>query len=293
MIVDLEVIARSIFGGIGFILLYMAWFLYESEEQTIQSRLEEWWIRFDELRSKVVSRQAAFLKVLAEKGISVLNLLFGESLGSGRALLVLFPLAACSPLVWATGLSTNELLLSLSFPAVTIVVFAGTLVISVVLTLATVHSIKRVLLWVSRSSLEWPIFLLAGFMPLIFVFLSLFSLALSAPLWSLAHIRIDGEGVPGGDVLAGNYFLFILSTGLLLQLVLLILAIISVLQGAAVLMLAHRATWPFLSRLFYSVSRHRLIYNKKILNVLGFAMITVALAPRVGWGRLLKVVGVG
>jgi hypothetical protein len=292
MIVDLEVIARFICGGIGSILLYMAWFLYESEEQTIQSRLEEWWIRFDELRSKVVSRQAAFLKILAENGISALNRLFGESLSSGRALLVIFPLVAYF-LVWAIGLSANELSLALSFPAVAIAVFAGTIMISVGLTLATVHVVRRVLLWVARSRLEWPIFLLAGFMPLIFVFLSLYSLSLSAPLWSLAHIRIDGEGLSGEDAPVVSSFPFFLSTGLLLQLVLLILAIISMLQGAAVLMLAHRATWPFLSRVFYSVSRYRLIYNKKILNVLGFMMITVALAPRAGWGRLLKMVGAG
>jgi hypothetical protein len=268
----------------------MAWFLYESEERTIQNQMEDWWIRFDELRSDVVSRQAAFLRVLAEKAVSFLNR-FGGVLYSAKSFAIVLFLVACH-FAWVISSSGNEPAFVLSDLPVVIAVYVGTLVAGIGLTQVTIAALKRVLMRIARSMSEWSIFLLAGFTPLIFLFLVLFSLFLSTPLFVLDHIRLDGEGLPSTGVSAMG-LLFAGAQSLLLSLIVIILGIVIVLQGAAGLMLMHKAAWPILSRILYAFPRYRLISNKKLLNAVGFLMITIALAPTAGWGRLLKVVGAG
>ena len=48
--------------GLMGLLLYAGLFLTETEEGRLQNRLEELWIRVDDLQSRAVSRQAAFLQ---------------------------------------------------------------------------------------------------------------------------------------------------------------------------------------------------------------------------------------
>jgi len=59
-------------------LLYMAFFLYEDEEGSLKNRLEELWIKVDDLQKKSRSRNAAFLSGASRIALIVLNRIFGE-----------------------------------------------------------------------------------------------------------------------------------------------------------------------------------------------------------------------
>ena len=59
---------------------YVAWFVYEDEERRLQNKIETWWLQFDDVRSKVVSRQAAFVVVVAQRANGILDRMFGQAL---------------------------------------------------------------------------------------------------------------------------------------------------------------------------------------------------------------------
>ncbi len=60
----LGVLLPFISGCAGILLIYAS-LSYETEDGKIQSLLEEWWIRIDDLRQKVISFHVAFMRVLA------------------------------------------------------------------------------------------------------------------------------------------------------------------------------------------------------------------------------------
>lgn len=76
----IDVAVRAIAGILGLAILYVAWFVYEDEEKLLQSTIENWWVRFDDLRSVIVSRQTAFVIVVAERTNDVLSRVFGQAL---------------------------------------------------------------------------------------------------------------------------------------------------------------------------------------------------------------------
>lgn len=59
---------------------YVAWFVYEDEEKKLQNKIETWWLQFDDFRTNLVSRQAAFLVVVALRASEILDRLFGPKL---------------------------------------------------------------------------------------------------------------------------------------------------------------------------------------------------------------------
>src|SRR5262249_55730436 len=59
---------------------YVAWFVYEDEEKKLQNKIETWWVQFDDFRSHLVSRQAAFVAVVALRASEVIDRLFGPKL---------------------------------------------------------------------------------------------------------------------------------------------------------------------------------------------------------------------
>jgi hypothetical protein len=72
-------------------LLYIAFFLYEDEEGGLKNRLEELWVKIDDLQKKSLSRNAAFLSGASRIAIIVLNRIFGErsvSLQSVRSCII-------------------------------------------------------------------------------------------------------------------------------------------------------------------------------------------------------------
>ena len=62
------------------LLLYAAFFLYPGGRQELQNRLEEWWIRLDDVRMRALARQPVLIQRLAETSRSGFAWLFGEPL---------------------------------------------------------------------------------------------------------------------------------------------------------------------------------------------------------------------
>ena len=76
----IEVALRIAIGCAAFAILYVAWFVYEDEEKELQSRIEGWWLNFDDVRVSMISRQAAVVSVVARKATEVLDGVFGPRL---------------------------------------------------------------------------------------------------------------------------------------------------------------------------------------------------------------------
>lgn len=72
----------------GLLLLYVAAFLTESEEHTLQNSLETWWIRLDDQRARNVSRQTVFLRSIAGLASRGMDTVLGDRLLSLRAIAV-------------------------------------------------------------------------------------------------------------------------------------------------------------------------------------------------------------
>jgi hypothetical protein len=79
-VIWIEVALRIAIGCAAFAILYVAWFVYEDEEKELQSRIEGWWLNFDDVRVSMISRQAAFVSVVARKATEVLDGVFGPRL---------------------------------------------------------------------------------------------------------------------------------------------------------------------------------------------------------------------
>src|SRR6266567_8001921 len=95
----LALLLRLALGGAGILLIYAS-FSRETEEGHVQSLLEEWWLRIDEMKKQAISRHLAFMKVLASVMTRLLDRLFGVRLLSVQSLGV----SACYSFVW-TGIA--------------------------------------------------------------------------------------------------------------------------------------------------------------------------------------------
>jgi hypothetical protein len=71
---------------VGALLIYSSLFLYEHQERGVENSLERWWIRISDLHAQAISRQTAFLKVVAEITSKGFARLFGERLFGPKAL---------------------------------------------------------------------------------------------------------------------------------------------------------------------------------------------------------------
>jgi hypothetical protein len=72
-------------GFAGGLILWSELFLYEPEEGRVQSILDEWWVRIDDLHKKALSKQRAFITELARQLTAILDWVFGRRLFSVRS----------------------------------------------------------------------------------------------------------------------------------------------------------------------------------------------------------------
>jgi hypothetical protein len=79
-------VLRILACAFGVILIYAALFLYEDEQNQIQSTLEDWWITIDEHSRKAVSTHELFTRKVATLASTVFDKLFGTSLISPKFL---------------------------------------------------------------------------------------------------------------------------------------------------------------------------------------------------------------
>ncbi|MEZ2354443.1 hypothetical protein [Caballeronia sp. RCC_10] len=92
-----DILVRGLAGAISFVAFYLAWCVYEDEEKALQNRIENLWVDFDDLRGRMVSRQTAFVLVVASKLNEILTSVFGGSLISqiSWAVVTCLSLTAC------------------------------------------------------------------------------------------------------------------------------------------------------------------------------------------------------
>src|ERR1051325_4875364 len=76
----------ALLAFLGLACLYFAYFLYESEEERVQRRLEIWWINLGDTGQSVSRRLARLATATSAKLDDVLLLVFGPTLMSLRAL---------------------------------------------------------------------------------------------------------------------------------------------------------------------------------------------------------------
>jgi hypothetical protein len=81
-------LTRFFIASFGFLLVYIALFLHEDEEGRLQNRMEELWVKMDDLRVKAISKEARFLKEVIRLVNLGLDSLLGRRLFSWRVVLV-------------------------------------------------------------------------------------------------------------------------------------------------------------------------------------------------------------
>src|SRR6266404_7596061 len=78
-------IGRMVAAVAGGLLIYAACFLQENEEGQLQDTLEAVWVRMKDLQQKAISRETAFLKIVAGITAKGFDKLFGDRLFGPKA----------------------------------------------------------------------------------------------------------------------------------------------------------------------------------------------------------------
>jgi hypothetical protein len=68
----------------GLLMFYVAFFLYEDEQGNVQNKLEDSWIKLNDLRRLALSRHTAFMRVIANFTASILDKIYGKTFFSIR-----------------------------------------------------------------------------------------------------------------------------------------------------------------------------------------------------------------
>jgi hypothetical protein len=79
-VIWIDAVVRIAAGCAALAAFYVAWFVYEDEERKLQNKIETWWLELDDIRNSMVSRQAAFVVVIAQKANAILDRMFGPRL---------------------------------------------------------------------------------------------------------------------------------------------------------------------------------------------------------------------
>ncbi len=84
---------------LGFLFVYLAAFVREDEEGTIQNRLEELWVRLMYTRERALSKAARFMSVFVRFVGNALDALYGDRLWSWRSIRTSLRLAFASSII--------------------------------------------------------------------------------------------------------------------------------------------------------------------------------------------------
>jgi hypothetical protein len=313
-----------VLGLMGLLLLYAGLFLTETEEGRLQNRLEELWIRVDDLQSSAVTRQAAFLQQVSGLIADGLVKLFGRKLFSVRSVasclcfsmasfylsLALFTremrpltkpvLLTCSLILLGCGFSQRLRYLGfavlalggllnvfrLSGSLATYQVSLGEFVFGAVIYVIAILSVVGFV-----ALTRWSLRLasqLSSAPGLITIILA--NVALSASLLSplifveLLPYHTSVFGSRVGQSLISQFLTFFYSISVT-NLFNAALPVVVVLLLLAALL--HRLVWPVISRPVYAAHRHGVITQHKLLTALG------ALCLGLAWPHNILVKAIG
>jgi hypothetical protein len=101
----LDMAVRVAAGVCSAFLFYVAWFVYETEEKALQSRIETWWVLFDDLGTRTRKRAAALLSVLAGRLVIANTRLFPWKTWSIDSFITTLFLCIGSALLWQTTIN--------------------------------------------------------------------------------------------------------------------------------------------------------------------------------------------
>lgn len=306
-----DAIFRATAGLAALPVLYVAWCVYEDEEKTLQSRIEDWWLQFDDLGKTVVARQAAFVRVVAVKSVAVLDSIFGpknfsfDALSSsailcvaGIAITTLFDPLLGSDLEWRQLQTTAPVFFFVALllfvlprsakrilgvrgflllrPSYLLPFLGAAVVLCAVLTMVLVAIERWALARAARTASERPI-LVGMLIFLAMVPICWLLLLLGLVLFAFASGYFLGAFLSAIFVFAAIGAAATIPVGLFLLVV-----------GIAVGLLLHRAAWPLMSRLLYNLPRNAVVEHKAALKALSVFLLGIACTGIHGWQPLLK-----
>ncbi|SOE92701.1 hypothetical protein SAMN05414139_05460 [Burkholderia sp. D7] len=322
-----DVVVRILAAGASLLVFYVAWCVYENEEKVLQSKIEVWWLQFDDLRGRMVTRHAAFVGVVSGRTKAVLDRIFRGRLLSvdsvatagtlcmGSFLLVLVALAETGVIEDAD----NPTIIEMSSIAFVCAVCCVAPAFWPVLRWLPAGAVALALVamaieaWTDTVPNKVFIFVVTGFgfitssaFTLLAVSIARRSLALAAKTRSEWRVLTGGVsilGIPISIVLAlylakpyihrnidrlDSFFIPLMYTaGGIAVALCCVLLFIAI----ACIMLLHSAAWPLMSRLLYGLPRHRIVENKKALNCIALALLGVAISGSYSWNQLWKFIG--
>jgi hypothetical protein len=97
----LSTLSTILIAAIGIALLVIGAFLYEDQEQQIQSKLEECWVYLDDHRVTAFAHESAILPRWMAASLKLSDLILGPRIFSPRAILATIQLSAMG--VWTSG----------------------------------------------------------------------------------------------------------------------------------------------------------------------------------------------
>ncbi|MDM0113931.1 hypothetical protein QTI66_17380 [Variovorax sp. J22R133] len=291
------------------IIFYFAWFTYEDEEKRIQSVVEDWWIRVDELGNQLRSRQTALLRFAAQGATHILDNVFGPNIWSLQGYF-----AAVKVIFWAGSLfggvaifAVAGLIPSPIWQAVAVLFAMGTLLgcgwvfwqvahgaadrssgaffIFLILTVTVPlirycsgdqskdAALEKFLMKASAFAVGGLISMLVFQLTRIVLvrtssgkgegWLLLFTAAVVGALASVTALSLERQtGQTWWILLFGMGFACLL-----------LATLYSLLGAILIVMIAHRAAWPLISRALYILPRYKPLANKKFLNMAGVALM--------------------
>ncbi|MFM0484196.1 hypothetical protein PQQ81_26960 [Paraburkholderia strydomiana] len=320
-----DVAIRALALGVSLVLFYVAWCVYEDEEKVLQSKIETWWLKFDDLRERMVTRHVAFVGVVSEKTKAVLDRVFRGPLLSTDSVATAGTLCIASFWFFITGFavirpvgpSESDITLPLSIAIVSAFFFAAPAVWPVLRRLPATWCVLAfvfiaIALWQDTSPDKWEVAvaLILGFcggvaLTLLTVSIARRSLASASETRSEWRVLLGALGIlviPFSTVLTlylGRPYIHrhieqvqgpIVGATFTIACAAVALGSVLLFIGLACIMLLHRAAWPLMSRLLYNLPRHHFLENKKTLYSVASALLLVAVTGVYSWQGLRKVV---
>lgn len=294
----LVIVIHGLVGLLGLVLLYMAFFLTETAEGGLQNRLEELWIRVDDLSRAALSCQAVFLQQIAKLLSCMFDWIFGEELFSAKAAATSISLSSTAifffwffvhfrkgPAAALEGLAVAVLLLifGLAPGRIRYLGFAwAALLVSAPLTAKSGQVIDKLvpvfgilfggvgseILFIAASrwhlrksaniSSAWKIILLLGF-------------NITAALLLIGPALIAYWGAGSGPVSSFGLSIFIVGvSNLITAMIPLLFILLAVAAGV------HIVFWPAIQGPIYSAQRYGLVHKPKLLGMMGAMCVLFA-----------------